>query len=150
MRVLTSILTMLLGLIAVAEHLSLLVWGVIWPLWHLAQYPGDDGVNLFVGEASLLFLAFSLAFAADLRGVSPRPSRPLMLAAMAFALPCGVGVTLALMRVLFLDPVVVYLTLLPGLAALACPYVLAAFFARRMPMKRLATFHALGVRSERS
>ncbi len=139
MKPLSLVLTVALGFVAAAEHIGLLLWGVVWPVWHLAQYPGDDGVNLFAAEASLLFLAFSLAGAADLRGATSRPSWPLTLAALALALPCGFGVTFALMRLLFLDPVVAYVILLPGLAALMAPYWLAAILARRVSPPRPAT-----------
>ena len=122
--------TVLLALLAAGEHIGLLLWGVVWPLGHLAQYPEDGGVNLFFIEASLLFLAFSLGAAADARRSVPRL---LLLAAMTLALPCGLAVTLGLMRVLFLDPVVCYLTLLPGVAAALCPYALAVLLARHVP-----------------
>ena len=144
MKVLSSILTVALGFVAAAEHVGLLLWGVIWPVWHLAQYPGDGGVNRFTAAASLLFLAFSLAGAADLRRAMPRPGWPLTLAALALALPCGVGVTFALMRVLFLDPVIAYVSLVPGLGALVAPYWLAAVAARRMPVERFASIPSTG------
>ena len=128
MKSLTTALLVALGLLAVSEHAALLLYGVAWPLRHLAQYPGDGGVNLFMIEASLLFLAFSLGAALDVRHSIPRLAT---LAAMTLALPCGLSVTLALMRVLFLDPVVEYLILLPGILAVLCPYGLAALLARR-------------------
>ena len=135
MKALTTTLTVLLILLAVGEYVGLLLWGVVWPLQHLAQYPDDGGVNLFLVEASLLFLAFSLGAAADARRSVPRL---LLLAAMTLALPCGLAVTLGLMRVLFLDPVVCYLALFPGIAAVLCPYGLAALFVRRWPVTRRA------------
>ena len=122
MKAIRNALTVVLAVLAFGEHAGLLLWGVVWPLGHLAQYPEDGGVNIFLTEASLLFLAFSVGAAVDARASLPRPS---LLAALALGLPCGVAVTLALIMVLFLDPVVYYLALLPGVAAVVAPYALA-------------------------
>lgn len=133
MKPLRTALTTLFGLLAVAAHTGLALWGLVWPLWHLAAYPEDQSVNLFIAEASALFLAFSLG------GIRHRwrSARwlPLFVAA-TLVLPCGICALLACLRVQFLDPALAYVTLLPGITGVLAPYGMLGLLAgpSRLPL----------------
>ncbi len=117
----------LLWALVAAEHVGLLWWGAVWPWGHIAAYPGDGGMNDYLILASCLLVAVSLAAAAAHRRTVPRVS---LLAAMSLALPLGVAVLLALLDGPLLDPTVDYLALLPSVAAVIAPYVIAARLTR--------------------
>jgi hypothetical protein len=116
-----------LVLLVVLEHAGLLWWGAVWPWRNGAAYPGDSGMNNYLILATCLFVAVSLSGAAAYRfAVRPLP----LLTAMAVTLPLGVFVLLELLNTAFLDPVVEYFALLPSVAAVIVPYVIAARFCQ--------------------
>lgn len=117
----------LLGTLACLEHFGLLWWGTFWPWQHLAQYPGDGGVNQYMVLASGLLVCVSLAAAAAVRH---RMHLLPWLAALAAALPVAVGVLLAFLNLVFLDPVMYYLALLPAVAAILLLYWAASRLSR--------------------